>query len=39
MTKRRRAAAALLAVLAALALASPAFAGHGRSGSTIIALD
>jgi hypothetical protein len=35
MTKKTL--AAVLAVVAALALASPALAGHGKSGSTIIA--
>jgi hypothetical protein len=29
--------AAAFAVLAALALSAPAYAGHGRAGSTIIA--
>lgn len=35
MTKKTL--AAVLVVLAALALSAPALAGHGRSGSTIIA--
>jgi hypothetical protein len=34
---RKKTLAAVLAVVAALAFASPALAGHGRSGSTIIA--
>jgi hypothetical protein len=34
---RKKTLAALLAVIAALAFAAPAMAGHGRAGSTIIA--
>jgi hypothetical protein len=34
---RKKIAAVVLAVIAAAALASPALAGHGKSGSTIIA--
>jgi hypothetical protein len=34
---RKKTLATLLAVVAALALAAPAMAGHGRAGSTIIA--
>jgi hypothetical protein len=34
---RKKSVAVLLAVIAAVALASPAVAGHGKSGSTIIA--
>jgi hypothetical protein len=34
---KKKTLAAALAVVAALAFSAPAFAGHGRSGSTIIA--
>jgi hypothetical protein len=34
---RKRTLATLLALVAALAFAAPAMAGHGRAGSTIIA--
>jgi hypothetical protein len=34
---RKKIAALLIAVVAVAALASPAVAGHGKSGSTIIA--
>jgi hypothetical protein len=35
--RTKTAAACVVAVLAALLLAAPAIAGHGKSGSTIIA--
>jgi hypothetical protein len=34
---RKKTLATLLALVVALALAAPAMAGHGKSGSTIIA--
>jgi hypothetical protein len=34
---RKKTLATLLALVAALAVAAPAMAGHGKSGSTIIA--